>query len=365
VRIASKFRSILSSVALFHQRTERTRRYALPASFLLATGLAGLPVVQIAQAAPVAFESIYAFGNSFVETGNHFLLTGGAIPQPPYFDGRFSDGPLWIDDLADRAGLTMKPSEAGFDPATDRAVSFAYGGAGTGLGNPSPAGVPVPGLLSQVAIFRDALDAAGRPADPDALYVVWGGSNDYLLNVTSGPAETVGNIRTAVEQLFDAGARRFLVPNLPDLGGTPAVVEAGLSELFTGLTLGHNQLLAAALSDLESALPDAEVIPLDVFALFEQILADPAAFGFSTDLGAGPAAGCIFPPFACTPGVGGTEMVFWDEVHPSAGVHRLIAAEALGAVRVPEPATAFLIGAGLLGIGLAARRQNGTDALMA
>ncbi|NEP43369.1 MAG: hypothetical protein F6K35_30750, partial [Okeania sp. SIO2H7] len=40
------------------------------------------------------FSDIYLFGDSFVDIGNAFSLSGGTIPpSPPYFEGRFSNGP--------------------------------------------------------------------------------------------------------------------------------------------------------------------------------------------------------------------------------------------------------------------------------
>ncbi|WP_162913034.1 SGNH/GDSL hydrolase family protein [Rhodospirillaceae bacterium SYSU D60014] len=337
---ASAFRSRSLTPLTFHLSTL--------IALLLSAGL----TFDSARAAPLGFDSIYVFGDSFADVGNHSRLTGGEIPSPPYFEGRFANGPIWVDHLAEKAGLTLKPSETGFDPASDRAVSFGYGGAGTGAENFSPARVLVPGLQGQVANFRSALGDAGTTADPDALYILAVGSNDYLLNVTSGPAQTVGNIATAIEQLADAGARNFLVPNLPDLGMTPAVVAGGVSEFFTALTLGHNQLLAATLSDLEAARPGIDIASPDVFGLFETILANPEAFGFSSSIAAGPASGCIFPPFICRP-VGETDTFFWDEVHPTTEVHRLLADAAQEAMAVPEPPVALLIGTGLVAIGVA------------
>ena len=56
------------------------------------------------------------------------LRTSGAEPASPYVDGEFSNGPVWVQDLAARLGLpALTPSLAG---GTD----YAFGGATTGSG---------------------------------------------------------------------------------------------------------------------------------------------------------------------------------------------------------------------------------------
>ena len=59
-------------------------------------------------AAPIT--DLYVFGDSLSDTGNLFALTFGIEPpSPPYFDGRFSDGPVWVETLAPLNRLTAAP----------------------------------------------------------------------------------------------------------------------------------------------------------------------------------------------------------------------------------------------------------------
>ena len=50
-----------------------------------------------AQASAPAYDAIFVFGDSYCDVGNVFIATGGFKPAAPYFNGRFSDGPIWID----------------------------------------------------------------------------------------------------------------------------------------------------------------------------------------------------------------------------------------------------------------------------
>ncbi|MGV2388734.1 MAG UNVERIFIED_CONTAM: hypothetical protein LVR29_11955 [Microcystis novacekii LVE1205-3] len=52
--------------------------------------------------------------------------------------------------------------------------------------------------------------------DSDALYIVFGGANDYLGNQPINVSDSVDNIGDYIIDLTNAGARNFLIPNLPD-----------------------------------------------------------------------------------------------------------------------------------------------------
>ena len=45
--------------------------------------------------------NVVTFGDSVSDNGNTFRLTLGRIPPPPYYKGRFSNGPVWVEYLAD------------------------------------------------------------------------------------------------------------------------------------------------------------------------------------------------------------------------------------------------------------------------
>src|SRR3984885_9413160 len=75
-----------------------------------------------AQAQTRSYDALYVFGDSYCDVGNLFLATGGAEPAAPYYSGRFSNGPIWLDHVAGFLGVPLKPSALG---GTD----YAFGGA--------------------------------------------------------------------------------------------------------------------------------------------------------------------------------------------------------------------------------------------
>ena len=78
--------------------------------FLLITSLFLLSVPAVAWGAPLYSEMI-VFGDSLSDTGNvHTASTAQGLipdPPPPYFDGRLSNGPIWVDRLAERLGIAF------------------------------------------------------------------------------------------------------------------------------------------------------------------------------------------------------------------------------------------------------------------
>lgn len=260
-----------------------------------------------------SFTSLFVFGDSLSDPGNLFALTGNQFPpSPPYFNGRFSNGPIWADLLPNRLGLTP-----------DQVSNFAVGGATTGRDNGLspflPPTLDLPGLRDEIAQFTNSLGNAG--ADPNGLYTLWAGSND-LFNLPNDPgaipsviATAVDNIATSIITLAQRGADSFLVANLPDLGLLPRSRSAGLSESATAISTAFNSALSTALSPLEQTL-SIDIVEVDIFSLTRELATRPSEFGFTnvTD----PLIQQVNP-------TNPNEFFFWDDTHPTARVHELIA----------------------------------------
>lgn len=285
------------------------------------------------------FTGLYVFGDSLSEVGNFYNLTGNTLPpsQLGYFNGRFSNSPVWVDYLAPKLGLT-----------SDTNTNFSFPGATTGALNTTIPGI-LPGLQQQVGLFTQAVPQT----DPNALYIVWAGANDYLGGDQTNPAIPVANLTSAIQALAGVGAKNFLVVNLPDLGKVPLVSNQGaiVSEAATVLVNGHNTLLTQALTLLKPQLAaDINLIPFDVYSVVNDALTNPAKFGFTNTTDA-----CLFPspllfnplPAPITVCSNPNEYVFWDSLHPTTVAHGIIgeaAFETINAAAVPEPpATAGLI----------------------
>jgi phospholipase/lecithinase/hemolysin len=269
------------------------------------------------------FDHLYAFGESMSDDGNFFKVTGQ--PVAPYYGGRFPNGPVWAEYLEHDLGLRA-------DQFTDLAVS----GAGSGLNNVYISDPNSPlyssGLLAQVNNFT----AAHRSVDPNALYTVWAGINDYARN-PSDRNQVVANISTAVRELAAAGARNILVVNLPDLGTLPGIRNLGpRTPLLSALSSRHDAALSTALATLGQQLSGVHIMPLDVRALYNQMMTSPGTFGFTdvTDSAVGNTVFTHEPP-SPTSDIWKTNpsaLMFWDSIHPTTAGHQVIADYALSVV---------------------------------
>ncbi|HYI70287.1 MAG TPA: SGNH/GDSL hydrolase family protein, partial [Skermanella sp.] len=187
---------------------------------------------------------IVAFGDSLSDTGNVFIGTNGIVPPPDYyFNGRFSNGPILLDQLGAALGSAV-------DPFLGGGSNFAFGSARV-TASPS-----VLSLRLQTDTFLDVTAVTG--ADPTALYVVYGGGNDVRDAI--GSADPIAAITTAAEQLAgivgdlaDAGAVDIVVPTLANVGRLPEARQAGgaVVGLAGLLSTVFNQTLAQGLAGLE------------------------------------------------------------------------------------------------------------------
>ena len=253
-----------------------------------------------------SIDQIYVFGDSLSDIGTIYNATGGAYPpSPPYFQGRYSNGPVWVEHLASKLALTL-----------DRTTNFAAGGATTGANG----AYGVPGLLTQVNGFT----STHAQANSQALYVVWAGANDYLQAATQ-PTIVVENVMQAIASLSKVGARKILVGNLPDLGQLPATRSTGNSKALSAATQSHNLSLSRSLAGASQKLgATVQIIPLDANKLYREAETHPSTFGFTNVT-----SGCISSPDSCRQP---DTFLFWDGIHPTTAAHRALSESAFSAL---------------------------------
>ncbi|MCK0555788.1 autotransporter domain-containing protein (plasmid) [Pantoea ananatis] len=312
----------------------------------------------------MAWDSLTVFGDSLSDTGNVGRFTYNSATNP-----------LYDEILARQAGLTLQPSSQG-------GSNYAAGGA-----------VAVPAINSQFntqdQVARYLASTNGR-ADPNGLYIHWIGGNDLAAAVALPPLATTlidnsaGAAVSQVKALLNAGAGTVIVPTVPNVGATPALIEAilqpfsaaAVSAAFQSLdaaatpnSAARQQAIQAAFNqaagqlsgvpavrDLlaqqlfaawqqlsaqaaaltarynqleENALANTQgnIVRVDINGLFSEVINNPAVYGLSNT------AGMACPPGTssvdCTSSTAGfssqQNYLFADRLHPSPAVHAIIA----------------------------------------
>jgi outer membrane lipase/esterase len=293
------------------------------------------------------FTGITFFGDSITDAGNIPRISGiwDDTPSPPYFDGRFSNGPVWADLL---------PADFGLD--ADAVRNVAVGGATWGettisavLGdNPAIADY---GVSSQV---RRMLESGVRFGPRDLVHLNAGNNDFGTVLVTRPPdewaaatlaaADAAGaSAREAIVALQGAGARQFLLQTTISVQGIPNFAIPEVLALDAPYRARLDSNLFAAVDALDD---DGSIFyVLDTAGLFRDLLADPGKYGIRDietpcyDF----ATGSVCNDAATR--------LWWDGQHPTAPVHALLAAAAADTLVAPRT--------------LAAQAETGLDMLLA
>ena len=311
-----------------------------------------------ARAGLIDISSLFVFGDSLSDGGNSGLRTQQfrnnpniVFPPRPYFNGQYSNGPVAVEYLWNRYN---PGNPGGFMPSLAGGTNYAIGGATTGLASFNSVNDSVPNFLKpafenysnawQLQTFADQ-QPSFNPAT--SLFVVWLFPNDIFYSDATGmlpgvvpgsPGGTdlisngIANILTTIGTLAQAGAEHFLVPNMPNLGLTPAFAGTPQAGPLSFLTDTFNSNLAAQLTALDAILA-AEIVQFDTNGSFARIRADPLAYGFdnTTDSCVANLANGL-----CNPG-NWDRWLFWDGVHPTTHTHQVLASQF--AMAVPEPSS--------------------------
>jgi phospholipase/lecithinase/hemolysin len=266
------------------------------------------------------YEKLVVFGDSLSDDGNLFALTA-LIPPPPYgetfdgtnrkFPGRFTDGEIWVDYFPSVANHFPSLTAYFQDPLSPNGTDFAIGSATSAdLLQSDPAGFP--------AEIPTYLTATGGSIPANNLYVVWIGANDFAAGVD--PKATVQNILNGIARLQQAGAKAFVVIDVPDISLTPDVRNLGSSTVQEAkeFVLGVDVLLATELP-LFALTHSITIDFVDVNGIFLPLVFNPRFFGFTNTVGAAfnPTTGALVSD--------PNDYLFWDGFHPTTNAHHIAA----------------------------------------
>ncbi|KAJ3160479.1 hypothetical protein HK101_000915 [Irineochytrium annulatum] len=280
---------------------------------------------------------VIGFGDSWTDNGNVYkYISNGTWPiVPPYYKGHFSNGKIWIEDLAN--ALTG---------SSDALADFAYGAATTNNNtiqgySGANSDLPTPSVNLQIAnLFPAYLKTVHNSLGPNPLYAYWSGGNDYFFDFFGAnnlaASKVTDDIAANIASLIaHHHARLIVVLNLPPLGALPFFSTLGASGAassahFAQAALWHNGNLTTSIRAAVQASGDtgAAVYVHDVFSLIQNIIADPVKNG----------QGITDAVNACL--TNGTVVcdkpnthLFWDNFHFTEKGHAIIGQDVYNGVR--------------------------------
>ena len=302
------------------------------------------------------------------------------LPGPPYWAGRFSNGPNWIDYLEAWSRIPVQ--------------NHSFGGASvTGADNISRQNLYalihdggqyfVSGSIDhQIDDYKNSFLLGTKLQYPDeTAFLIWTGSNDYISKEPfSGAIDTLLNhplknggyqavvdavidaTHRQLERIYELGARQILIANLPDLGNTPIILQnktyssttstapdgkrrLALASRLSALSQYHNDGLARIIATFRADRPDVHLVTFDADQAFSALLhnelpelvADPTfSPGFSLQAQGrlirdadssrrfqercyrGGYFGSSIPGKTCDQA---NKVIFWDVIHPTTYAH--------------------------------------------
>jgi len=322
------------------------------ARFLLAfTLMWSISASAFAQQAPPSFSQIVVFGDSYSDTGNVrarvLAKTGGSVDFPShsfnYSAGRYTNDNATTPASTTYAGMWHEQLAITFlnIPAATYSLgggtNYAFGGATTKDGTSEVAVVSTPS--GDVTITVDDMGKqlddylAAHVIDPNALYILWGGTNDLLQdNSAASVTATAARVTALFSRLAQAGAKYIMVPNVPAISVGPAFPgDTVQARALSAAIANYRSQLSANLTSSQNTLASQGIMPtlypVDVWKETIRIYTDLGKYGFNHTLTSSQGD--------TRTGANPDRFLYWDNLHPTTAGHYWIAKAAYDAVTVP------------------------------
>lgn len=217
----------------------------------------------------IPFDTIVSFGDSNTDSGNVYRLTNQKWPLvPPYYQGRFSNGLVWIERLG-----------------VSDIQNYAYGGATSDnkfiQGYTASDTVPVPGVRQQISIYFNQTNGIQKNF-ARRLYVIWVGGNDYYFNSTLPPAKVSASILNAVKDLLNIGVKHLLVLNQSPMENIPFVQTEDRIVYYRQRTIYHNNNLSIGIKTLDYNRQKVQLYFFDTYSFLLRVFTNYSQHSLNT-----------------------------------------------------------------------------------
>ncbi|KAF7846958.1 hypothetical protein BT93_L3539 [Corymbia citriodora subsp. variegata] len=302
--------------------------------------------------------ALFIFGDSINDAGtNNYINTTANFRAnfPPYGEtffryptGRFSDGRLMVDFIAEYANLPLIPPYLQMkNDEFKGGANFASAGAGALVDTYEGFVVDLKMQLKQLEQLAKKLrkEMGSEKAEriiKEGVYLISIGSNDYARPIFSNPAlfqsismedyvgMVIGNITTVLKGIYEVGGKKFAMIGIGQLGCVPSMRPLTRNGACLGeanrIAQLHNVALTSILAKLETQLQGFEYSYFDFYITGSERIQYPSKYGFKE----AETACCGSGPYRANSTCGGQrgvkeyslcrhpeKYVFFDNGHPS------------------------------------------------
>ncbi|TYH60159.1 hypothetical protein E1A91_D08G266000v1 [Gossypium mustelinum] len=311
--------------------------------------------------------ALFIFGDSIVDVGNNNdLVTLIKANFPPYGrdfvdhepTGRFSNGKLALDIIAEKLGFTNHQPAYMSDKANGEMLLIGanFASAASGYYNATAILYNTISLSQQLENYREyknkLVDITGKSNASSrisrGIHLISAGSSDFLQNYYINPLlfatntpDTFSDILLNsydhfIQNLYELGARRIGVATLPPLGCLPAAITAfghGNNHCVARLNnnaISFNNKLRHRSQRLTRRLSKLKLVVLDIYNPLYTLITEPAENGFAEVRRACCGTGLLETSILCNQHSIGTcsnasQYVFWDGFHPTEAANQILA----------------------------------------
>ncbi|WJX88801.1 hypothetical protein P8452_70848 [Trifolium repens] len=267
------------------------------------------------------FKKIYAFGDSFTDTGNTKNAEGptgfGHVSNSPYgttffnhSTNRYSDGRLVIDFVTESLSLPYLPPYRHIKRYNDTfGVNFAVGGS-TAINheffvrNNLSLDVTPQSIQTQILWFNRYLEKQGscqgvdsncRDFDDTLFWFGEIGVNDYAYTLGSTVSDdtirklAISSISKALKTLLEKGAKYLVVQGAPLTGCLPLAMylapeddrdDIGCVKSANNQSINHNLMLQEKVQEFRKQYPHAVIVYADYLNAYRTVMKNPTKYGF-------------------------------------------------------------------------------------
>ncbi|KAI3499520.1 hypothetical protein L1887_35321 [Cichorium endivia] len=294
-----------------------------PFTATLATAIILLLTTSSANPTQRPFKKIYAFGDSYTDTGNTASASGPTaftyVSNLPYGrtffhhpTNRYSDGRLVIDFLAESLSLPYLPPYRNRKADTSFGVNYAVAGSTAiphefFVKNNLTLNIQPQSLQTELAWFNKDLEgqkcksAKSTPKECKAVFddaLIWVGeigANDYAYTVGSSVQSktiqdlSIRSVNGFLETLLSKGAKYMVVQGLPTTGCLTLSMslapesdrdDMGCVGSLNKQSYDHNTILQTKIQDLRKKYPKAVIIYADFWNAYRTVIKNAPKLGF-------------------------------------------------------------------------------------